>query len=281
MKNKNILISLSLWAVVMSSCEKNDPIDDWASIGRVTSNTYWEIPSSTVSAGSNVAFTAQFYNSENVAIDHMEVWYDVNEHVALEATCPSVTFKYTKSLDVTNLAREYQKIASYEFKEDYWSPEKRAYMVTNSFPTSNTLKTVEWAEATEFDAAKYASLFPDTFATVFQRDLYIELVKQEKYVDFRKLMVELEVMTTDEFRNCSDSVFNENSQSMNYFIKENSKELVKGKFFAIPFEQLLFDKSNMFYKLYYTRNYVLNATYKVFDKQGNVGIAEKKKIDLI
>ena len=78
----------------------------------MTPTTYWEIPSSTVSAGSNVAFTAQFYSSENIDIDHMEVWYDVNEHITLEATCPSVTFTYTKSVDVTSLIREFQKIAS-------------------------------------------------------------------------------------------------------------------------------------------------------------------------
>ena len=281
MKTKEILILLPLLAMVICSCEKNDPVDDWASIGHVTPTTYWEIPSSTVSAGSNVAFTAQFYSSENIDIDHMEVWYDVNEHITLEATCPSVTFTYTKSVDVTSLIREFQKIASYEFKEEFWNSDKRAYVTTASFPSSNTLKPIEWSEITEFDAEKYATVFPDTFATVFQRDLYVELEKQEKYSDFRKLMVDLEVMTTDEFRNCTDSVFDENSQQMEYFIKDDSKEYVKGKYFAIPFEELTFDKSNMIYKLEYLKAYKLNAAYKVFDKAGNIGVSEKKEIDLI
>ena len=33
MKKKEILILLPLLAMVICSCEKNDPVDDWASIG--------------------------------------------------------------------------------------------------------------------------------------------------------------------------------------------------------------------------------------------------------
>ena len=65
------------------------------------------------------------------------------------------------------------------------------------------------------------------------------------------------------------------------FIKDDSKEYVKGKYFAIPFEELTFDKSNMIYKLEYLKAYKLNAAYKVFDKAGNIGVSEKKEIDLI
>lgn len=281
MKNENILMSLLFLAVVVGGCEKHDFIDDWARIGNVTPTTYWEIPSTTVAAGNDVAFTAQFYSSEKISIDRMEVWYDVNERITLEATCPNVTFKFTKNVDVTSLVREFQKIAQYEFKEDYWNIDKRAYVTMTSFPTSSTLKPVEWTEVTEFDVEKYTKFFPDTFATAFQRDLYTELEKQEKYSDFRKLMVDLEVMTTDEFKNCSDSIFNENSRQMDYFIKDDSEEYIKNKYFAIPFDELIFDKSNMIYRLEYLKSYKLNAVYKVFDKVGNIGVSEKKAIDLI
>ncbi len=281
MKNKNILITLSFLAAVFCGCEKHDPMDDWAKIGHVTPTTYWEIPSTTITAGNNVAFTAQFYSSENTPIDHMEAWYDVNEHITLEATCPNVTFVYTKNLETISLVREFQKIASYEFKEEYWNTDKRAYMVTSSFPTSNTLKTVEWVEVTEFDQEKYTSLFPDTFATVFQRDLYTELEKNEKISDLRILMVGLGVMETEEFKNVTDSTFNVNKNDWEYFIKEDAKEQVKEKYFSIPFDKLIFDASNMVYKLNYQRSYILNANYRVFDKQGNIGSAEKKVIDLI
>lgn len=281
MKNKNILITFIFLAVVITGCEKHDFFDDRAGIGNMTPTTYWEISSSTVAAGNDVAFVAQFYSSEQIPIDRMEVWYDVNERVTLEATCPNVTFKFTKNVDVTSLVREFQKIAKYDFKEDYWNVDKRAYVTMTSFPTSNTLKPVEWTEVTEFDVEKYTKFFPDTFATAFQRDLYTELEKQEKYSDFRKLMVDLEVMTTDEFRNCSDSIFNENSQQMDYFIKDDSEEYVKNKYFAIPFDELIYDKSSMIYRLDYMRSYKLNAAYKVFDKAGNIGVSEKKTIDLI
>ena len=182
-----------------------------------------------------------------------------------------MTFVYTKNLETISLVREFQKIASYEFKEEYWNTDKRAYMVTSSFPTSNTLKTVEWVEVTEFDQ----------FATVFQRDLYTELEKNEKISDLRILMVGLGVMETEEFKNVTDSTFNVNKNDWEYFIKEDAKEQVKEKYFSIPFDKLIFDASNMVYKLNYQRSYILNANYRVFDKQGNIGSAEKKVIDLI
>lgn len=281
MENKNMMVTLCFLAAILFGCEKHDPVDDWARIGSVTPTTYWEIPSTTIVAGNNVTFSAQFYSSENVPIDHMETWYDVSEHITLEATCPNVTFVYTKNVETTSLVREFQKITSYEFNEEYWNEEKRAYVVTSSFPTSNTLKTVEWIEAVEFDQEKYTSLFPDTFATAFQRDLYIELEKNEKFSDLRMLMVGLGIMETEEFKNITDSTFNDNKNDWEYFIKETAKEQVKEKYFAIPFDKLIYDTSNMVYKLNYQKSYILNANYKVFDKQGNVGTAEKKVIDLI
>ena len=278
MKNKILLLLLLTLTII--SCEKNDPVDDWARIGHVTSHTYWEIPSSTVNAGSNVNFVAQFYNSEHMLIDNMELWYDVNERVELEATCPIVTFKYTKNSDVSTLVRENQRINSYEFKESYWSSDLRAYSVSSYFTTSNTLKQVEWKEMTEFDPEKYAELFPDTFETAFKRDLYVELNKTEKFSDLRKLIVDLEVMTTDEFKECTDSVFNHNINDWNYFVKDDCKQMIEDKYFALPFEQLIFDKSNMIYKLVYSKSYLLNATYRVIDISGATGISESKKIEL-
>ena len=280
MKTKNILILLSFCTALLSSCEVHDPIDDWAMIGNVTPMTYWEIPSSTISAGNNVAFNAQFYSSENVAIDHMEVWYDEIENIALSATCPIVTFVFTQSGASSNVAHVFQKKASYDFKEEYWNQDKRAYVVSDVFSTSNTLKIVEWKDVEVFDNKKYNELFPDTFATAFRRDLYVELEKKEKYSDLRKLMIDLEVISSEELKNYTDSAFNDNSQKMDYWIKDESKTTVKAKYDAIPFEKLIYDATSQVYKVEYTKDYTLNAAFKVFDKNGNVGVSEKKTITL-
>ena len=101
---------------------------------------------------------------------------------------------------------------------------------------------------TEFDPEKYAELFPDTFETAFKRDLYVELNKTEKFSDLRKLIVDLEVMTTDEFKECTDSVFNHNINDWNYFVKDDCKQMI--------------------------------ATYRVIDISGATGISESKKIEL-
>ena len=280
MKNKNILIIFAVLTFWVSGCEKHDLINDWARIGQRTSHTYWEIPSSTVNAGNTVAFTAQFYNNEGVAIDHMEVWYDEEEHISMQATCPNVTFVFTKSVDVSNIAHVFQEKATYEFQEEYWNADKRAYVVNDVFPTSNTLKTVEWKNVEEFDQERFNKLFPDTFATAFQRDLYVELEKKEKYSDLRMLMLNLDMSNSEEFKSYTDSVFNDNKQEMEYWIKDEYKEVVKAKYDAIPFEKLIYNISTLTYDLEYTKSYILNAAYKVFDKQGNVGVSEKKELTL-
>jgi len=56
--------------------------------------------------------------------------------------------------------------------------------------------------------------------------------------------------------------------------------MIEDKYFALPFEQLIFDKSNMIYKLVYSKSYLLNATYRVIDISGATGISESKKIEL-
>ena len=156
----------------------------------------------------------------------------------------------------------------------------KAYVVNDVFPTSNTLKTVEWKNVEEFDQERFNKLFPDTFATAFQRDLYVELEKKEKYSDLRMLMLNLDMSNSEEFKSYTDSVFNDNKQEMEYWIKDEYKEVVKAKYDAIPFEKLIYNISTLTYDLEYTKSYILNAAYKVFDKQGNVGVSEKKELTL-
>ncbi len=274
--NFNILILLSA-TMFLISCEINDPIDNVVRVGQVAPHVYWELPSNSVTAGAPVSFYAQYYAVGDKKIDRLEVWYDVNEYESKVVSCPLVTtFKYSISANSTTLSREYQEIVSFKHKESNWNALKKAYILDTIFPTSRTLRTVEWKEVKTFDPVKFAAYFPVGFDTHFKDSLYNLL----KVSDFRKIMVSLNVMTTVEFVACTDSTFNLNSGSYDYFIKTEKKPELKTKYDAIPFKDLIYDSSAQIYKVEYTRLYKLNARFKGYDTDNVAGVTDKKEIEL-
>ena len=201
---------------VMYGCEKHDFIADRVTTGQQTSSTYWELSSTTISAGNNVPFSAQFFNAEGVAIDRMEIWYSEEEHKAMSITCPNLTSDYVKSLSSDEIVHINQKKTTYEFSESLWDNTKRNYVFISSFPTSNSLKPVSWSNIVDFDEDKFNSLFPENFASEFRNDLYAELETQAKYSDLRKLVLSMNIMDEEELLSYTDSTFNDNSQSWEY-----------------------------------------------------------------
>lgn len=281
MKNilKNALLLLSISCFV--SCEEvNDPIDDWARIGQQVPSTIWELSSTKVKAGDSLAFKAQYYTNGN-EIENMSVWYDLTETISMSATCPIVSFNYSLSIDKSALSRENQQIISYVHSESYWDSAAKAYVFNGLFPTSNTLRPVEWKDVTEFDANKFQSLFPDTFATSFKAGLYEQLTKTSKLSDYRTVLVTVGNVTVDQFNACLDSTYNANSASYDKFIKNENVALLKGKYDAIPFKDLIYKSSESKYQINYLRSYIIGATFRVFDKKKNQGVTEKFSIEII
>ncbi|MEA4982448.1 MAG: hypothetical protein VB066_06990 [Paludibacter sp.] len=273
---KKILFSLSV-VILLTSCEINDPVDDITRIGQVAPHVFWELPSNSVNAGSSVAFYAQYYTTGNADIDRLEVWYDVNENIQTMVSCPLVTtFKYNISTNNTTQIREFQKIETYAHNVNNWDSLKRAYILDTTFTTSRTLRTVEWKEVKTFEDSKFNAYFPANFATQFKDSLYPLL----KVADFRKIMVSLNVTSDIEFKAFTDSTFNANSGTYDYFIKPEKKAELRTKYDGIAFKDLIYDQSAQIYKVEYTRVYKLNARFKAFDKNQIVGIADKKEIDL-
>lgn len=273
---KKILFSLSV-VILLTSCEINDPVDDITRIGQVAPHVFWELPSNSVNAGSSVAFYAQYYTIGNAEIDRLEVWYDVNENIQTMVSCPLVTtFKFNISTNNTTQIREFQKIETYAHNINNWDSIKKAYILDTTFSTSRTLRTVEWKEVKTFEDSKFNAYFPANFATQFKDSLYPML----KVADFRKIMVSLNVTTDIEFKAFTDSTFNTNSGTYDYFIKPEKKAELKTKYDGIAFKDLIYDQSAQIYKVEYTRLYKLNARFKAFDKNQIVGIADKKEIDL-
>lgn len=269
------LLFIGFW----TSCSINDPIDDWARIGHVTPHTYWELSGDKIKAGENLSFKAQYYTN-STQVDHVEVWYDINQSLVMSASCPIVTFNYSLTINSNTKSREMQSIASYPHSDQYWDPLRKAYILSNSFPISNTLRPVEWKSVDVFDQEKFNLLFPDTFAAKFKSDLYVEIMKPARLPDLRKLMVDLALMTTDEFYNHTDSTWNENSSSYDHFLKAEATPIVKEKYDGIPFKDLIYSKSELKYQVDYLRSYFLNSVFKVYDSQKNEGVSETKKIEI-
>lgn len=262
---------------LFASCEINDSIDNVVRVGQVAPHVFWELPSNSVAAGAPVAFYAQYYPVGDKQIDRLEVWYDINENISKVVSCPLVTsFKYSVSSSTSTLSREFQKIATYKHETNNWSTLKKAYILDTIFPTSATLRTVEWKEVKTFEDAKFNAYFPTGFATQFKDSMY----KLLKVADFRKIMVSLSLMTDVEFRACTDSTKNDNSGGWDYFIKEDKKPVLKTKYDGIEFKNLIYDQSAQLYKVEYAKYYKLNARFKAFDKNQIAGVSDKKEIEL-
>lgn len=271
------LLLIIMMASLLISCEINDSLDNVVRVGQVAPHVFWELPSNSVTAGNNVAFYAQYYTIGDATVDRLEVWYDVNENIQTVVSCPLVTtFKYSISTNNTTQIREFQQIATYQHDEKYWSILKKAYILDTIFPTSRTLRTVEWKEVKTFEDAKFNAYFPSNFATQFKDSLY----KLLKVSDFRKIMVTLNLTTDVEFKTYTDSTFNNNSGTYDYFIKEDKKADLKTKYQGIQFKDLIYDQSAQIYKVEYSRQYKLTARFKAYDNNNIVGIADKKEIDL-
>jgi hypothetical protein len=280
---KNIInikgLSFMLLISMLVSCEINDPIDNIVRVGQVAPHVFWELPSNSVNAGNDVAFYAQYYTIGNAKVDHLEVWYDVNENVQTVVTCPLVTsFKFNISSNNTIQIREFQQIATYQHEEKNWDTLKKAYILDTVFPTSRTLKTVEWKEVKTFEDSKFNAYFPSNFATQFKDSMY----KLLKVADFRKIMVTLGKIKDSDFTAYTDSTKepNPNTGYRDIFLKPDSLLSLKNKYESIQFKDLIYDQSAQIYKVEYTRQYKLTARFKAFDNNNIVGIADKKEIDL-
>lgn len=271
------MLSILLVAVLLVGCEINDPVDNVVRVGQVAPHVFWELPTNSVTAGASVPFYAQYYTIGDAKVDRLEVWYDVNENIQTVVSCPLVTtFKYSISSSSTTLSREFQQVATFKHIVANWDTLKSAYVLDTVFPTSRTLRTVEWKEVKTFDETKFNSYFPANFAVHFKDSLYNLL----KVSDFRKIMVSLNVISDVDFKTYTDSTFNLNSGSYDYFIKENKKTDLKTKYDGILFKDLIYDTSAQVYKVEYTRAYKLNARFKAYDTNNVAGVTDKKEIEL-
>lgn len=262
--------------VGVCACEQYDFIDDITRVSYQAPHVYWELPSSSAKAGDSVLFKAQYYTT-GPGIKSLEVWYNITENIKMEVSCPLVSsFTYKVSVNSSELSRQLMKIAEYTHQQSNWVPDLRTYVLNAKFPTSRTLRMVEWKLPEQFDQEKFDQLFPDTFITSFRTNLYEKM----NVSDLRKMMVTTEKMTTEEFRNLTDYTINPNSKDTIWTLKPDAVALVHSKYEEITFPQLIYNSTNQNYLLEYEKAYLLSARFRCVDEQDVEGITEFLSVDL-
>lgn len=279
---KKILYSFALGLVtVLTSCDINDNLDKVVLVGEMAPHVYWEVGSSTVTAGSNVPFTVQYYTTANEDIDRLEVWYNLVEDESKIVTCPWTTsFTYSVTSSKTVQKRISQKISTYPHLVSNWSDSLKAYSFKATFPTSNTLATVSWVKPSAFETDKMNSYFGSAYMKQFKDSLF----KLMKVTDFQKMYLGLNLV--DNFKIYMDSTKNDNTGGYTYHFPKDAQgntpvpQAIIDIYNNIPFQDLIFNKTTNLYDVEYVRSYKINALMKTYDKKQTVGISLVSEIAL-
>lgn len=189
MKILNIIGSLALGALVLTSCANHDLIADKGELGQVLPTVDWEQSSKVVKSGNYAGFKAKYYTSADRQIDHSEVWVQVKREQTASATAKLTTaLAYNKSYSVTDTVRSAQSVAKYAHSKAEWDGHE--FVLTDSFPTSRTLAPVVWKTPTQWDEDKFKSYYPEGFDTEFVEHMITTLTKDSAYYnDLRNVYV--------------------------------------------------------------------------------------------
>lgn len=272
------LVAVCLMLLLVASCEKHDFIDEISITGNIGPQAYWEVGSSTVSAGTEMPFELQYYTTTDVEPDRSEVWYNITEIQEKSVSCSWVTtFSYSVNSIISEQKRIEQKIQTYPHSLAVWSDSLHAYTFKASFPVSGTLRPFAWVKPEQFDSARMDTYFGTGFMQQFKDSLYGLM----KFADFKNMMLGLSLV--DNFKQYTDSTFDTNSNSYVYhFPKINGQTPVPAAitnlYNNIPFDRLI--ESAAGYNVEFKRTYFLEARMRVYDKRDVYGMTVLKKIDI-
>ncbi|MDO9152244.1 MAG: hypothetical protein Q7U47_00775 [Paludibacter sp.] len=278
---KIIYSSVVIIATLFTACDLNDSMDDAVIVGKMAPHVYWEVGSSTVSAGSNVPFIVQYYNTGKEELDKLEVWYNLVEDESKAVSCPwTATFTYSVTSNKSVQKRISQKISEYPHVSTYWSDSLRAFSFKSTFPTSNTLATTSWVKPSTYDNNKMLTYYGQPFMTQFKDSLY----KLMKVTDFQKMYLGLGLV--DNFKIYIDSTKNNNTGGWDYHFPKDAQgntpvpQIIINLYQNIPFSDLILNKSTNTYDVEYIRSYKIKAIIKALDKKGTAGVSMSTDISL-
>jgi len=284
---KFIFLSL-LATVLLSACAKHDFFDENTLTGKVGPMAIWDLESATVNAGASMGFTAQYY-SEAANISHSEVWYNLTETEERTVTCPWIAASRTFSIGAikTEEKRIFEKIWEYPHALAVKSKERRAYILTDKFPVSNTLGSLAWLNPETFGEEEYEKM-EKYFAPGYMKLFKDSLERSMTWDDYNSMLVGLEKITKADFRLYTDSTKIESSGTwVKHFPKEYPEQpvreipvpaAIKNLYDEIPFKDLI-GKSSV-YNVVYKRNYTIKAVLRVYDERGVYSITEAKSIEI-
>jgi hypothetical protein len=276
-------LMFGLFAFAFASCDKHDKMDDLVHVGEMAPQVHWTIPNTVVSAGSDVAFSVQYYTTEEeTPISHLEVWYDIHETVSKNVSAPwVVSVPYTVASEVSSIQRISTCIKRFEHDEANYNSKERAYKLDSTFPTSNTLARVTWG-GTEFSEDKVNTNFGEGFMQNFKDSLYNYLVSNPDaaYKDFAKLVATDSIWNAELFLPYKTTSFDENSQTnYDHFVNHEIPAPLDSLFQTLSFEQIIDDgKGNL--NISYSRGYLINAQLKCLDTKGIAGLTKLTEITL-
>ncbi|GHT07902.1 hypothetical protein AGMMS49525_17100 [Bacteroidia bacterium] len=271
-------LMVCLLLATLSACEKHDFFDENVITGNVGPQAYWEIESSTVSAGSNMLFDVQYYSAV-ADIDHSEVWYNIIETQEKAVSCPWVTtFTYAINSVNSEEKRISQKIQEYPHALAVWSDSLHAYIFTAGFPVSGTLSPFSWSKPETFESDKMEMYFGAGFMDHFKDSLQTKM----KFADYKNMMLGLSLL--EDFKQYTDSTFDANSDSYVYHFSKDAggntpvPAAITTLYNGITFDRLIEGASG--YNVEFKRTYSMEAILRVYDKRGVFGTTVSKKIDI-
>ncbi len=251
---KCALILAPLWAIV-TSCEINDPIGDISRPGNITANVYWDVPLANVTAGNEVAFSAEYWSTDKT-FEYLGVWYDIVRNLSYSLTYPGTGFTY--SLDSAEVVREFQEIVSYTHSENNYISDKKAFVLNSTFPVSYTLSSLEYKNPYTFNQEQFDKLIPSAIRDRFLQALFPQLA----YGDFKTLLVTDGLLVTEEtLDKWFDTLMVEEVEILK--LKADSSAIVMSTLRKLPFNKLIYNKNRQYYSVEFHRGYQLNARFRV------------------
>ena len=282
MKTMKYIAILTLALGVLVACDKHDTLDDQVFIGKMAPQVYWEVPNTTVTAGTDVAFSAQYYTTGERPLSHLEVWYNTIEVEDKQVTAPwvtSTTFAFISSQTVERIPMTSSQV-KYMHDEELWNEKERAYQFEATFPTSPTKSKVEWSNAA-WDSTLVKRYFGENFMQQFKDSLegILEANVDASYKDYKALYI-AKGGDEKEFINLfTDSTFNDNTQEYDKHFKNHELPMaIDSLYDACTFGDLIFKGGD--YSISYKKQFTLNAILRCYDDEGTYGIALSKEITL-
>lgn len=284
MKSNKYIAVLTLFGAAFMSCDRHDSLDDLVYIGKMAPQVYWEVPGTTVSAGDEVAFSAQYYTTGERPVSYCEVWYNTVETEDKQVSAPWVTCATYSivSSQVTERMPENGTQVKYLHDEANWDAKQRAYLFSGTFPTSYTKSKTEWKNK-EWDSTLVVRYFGENFMQHFKDSLetLLKADVDKSYADYKTLYVSIKGGDEREFlREYADSAFNDNTQTMDEFFKNHVLPAAIDSLYKTCTFGNLIDDSKGEKSISYKKQYTLKATLRCYDDQGTYGMALYKDIKL-